>query len=166
MTYVGNRSTPYKPTTQGKNERFHPVSLPQQVAAGQQPGRVTHQMAWEATEKAEAPPPRPQRRPMLVPTGATQSHPRPVPTDLPTGTRVRKLTSAGTFMLSRVTYMVDGQHGFQQVLVITDGDTITVADLDGEILIEHTRPAPGVRYVGNGRPRGPRPTTSKTSPRS
>ncbi|WP_134322860.1 hypothetical protein [Cumulibacter soli] len=25
------------------------------------------------------------------------------------------------------------------------------ADLDGEILVEHTRPASGVRYVGNGR---------------
>jgi putative transposase len=44
----------------------------------------------------------------------------------------------------------------QQVLVITAGDKITVADLEGEILIEHTRPAPGMTYVGNGRPRGPR----------
>jgi hypothetical protein len=31
-----------------------------------------------------------------------------------------------------------------------------VADLDGEILIEHTRPAPGVTCVGKGRPRGPK----------
>jgi len=62
-------------------------------------------------------------------------------------------------MLDKVQYMVDGRRGFQQVLVITTGskvgDKITVADLDGEILIEHTRPAPGVTYVGNGRPRGP-----------
>ena len=50
--------------------------------------------------------------------------------------------------------MVDGRRGFQQVLVITAGDKIT--DLEGEILIEHTRPAPGVTYLGNGRPRGPR----------
>ncbi len=48
--------------------------------------------------------------------------------------------------------MVGGQHGLQQVLVIVDGDHITVADLDGDILIEHTRPAPGITYVGNGRP--------------
>jgi putative transposase len=42
-------------------------------------------------------------------------------------------------------------------LVITDGDKIIIADLQGEILIEHTHhPAPGVKYVGNGRPRGPR----------
>ena len=52
--------------------------------------------------------------------------------------------------------LVDGRRGFQQVLVITAGDKITVADPEGEILIEHTRPAPGVTYVGNGRPRGPR----------
>ncbi|GAA1151005.1 hypothetical protein GCM10009630_56680 [Kribbella jejuensis] len=53
-------------------------------------------------------------------------------------------------MLNEVQYMVDGRQGFQQVLVITAGDKITVADLDGEILIEHTRPAPGITYVGNG----------------
>jgi hypothetical protein len=62
--------------------------------------------------------------------------------------------------------MVGGQHGFQQVLVITNGDKITVADLDGEILIEHTRPAPGVQYVGNGQPRGPHPKNPETSPKS
>ena len=50
--------------------------------------------------------------------------------------------------------MVGGQYGFQPVLVITDGDEITVADLNGEVLIDHTRPQPGVTYVGNGRPRG------------
>ena len=88
-----------------------------------------------------------------------------MPTYLPAGTRVKKLTSAGTFMLAKVTYMVGGQHSFQQVLVIIDGDKIAVADLEGEILIEYTRPAPGVTYVGNGRPRGPRPT-AEASPKS
>ena len=38
--------------------------------------------------------------------------------------------------------------------------------LDGEVLIEHTRPAPGVRYVGNGRPRGQRPKSDEMSPKS
>ena len=69
-------------------------------------------------------------------------------------------------MLAGVTYIVGGPHGFQNVLVITDGDKITVADLDGEILIEHIRPAPGVTYVGSGRPRGPQPKTAETSPKS
>lgn len=53
-------------------------------------------------------------------------------------------------------YKVDGRLACEQILVVTDGDNITAADLDGEVLIEHTRPAPGVRYVGNGKPRGPR----------
>ena len=82
-----------------------------------------------------------------------------MPVDLPADTHVRKLSSVGTFMLDQVFYMVGGRHGFHQVLVITDGDKITITDLHGEILIEHTRPAPGVTYVGNGRPRGPGPRT-------
>jgi hypothetical protein len=92
--------------------------------------------------------------------------PTPVPADLPRGTRVRTLTTAGTFRLAGVTYKVAGQHALEQVLIITDDDTITVADLHGEILIEHTRPAPGVGYVGNGRPPGPRPKNPEASPKS
>ena len=58
---------------------------------------------------------------------------------------------------------IDVDHAFQQVLVVTDADTITVTDLQGEILAEHTRPAPGVTYVGNGRPPGTRPRCTATS---
>jgi putative transposase len=182
---------PYKPTTQGKNERFHQTlfryldkqpladtlgELQAQVDAFDHiynterphqglPGRVTPQTAWEATEKAEAPRPKPDP-PFFVEAATRRLRPAPVPKDLPAGTSIRKLTSAGSFMLAGVHYMVGGPYGFHHVLVIVDGDTITVADLEGEILIEHTRPAPGVTYVGNGRPRGPRPKTTETSPKS
>lgn len=182
---------PYKPTTQGKNERFHQTlfryldkqpltdtlaGLQTQIDAFDHiynterphqglPGRVTPQQTWEATEKAEAPRPKPEP-PLLVQAVARRFRPAPTPADLPTGTRTKRLTSAGTFTLAGVNYMVDGKYGFQHVLVITDGDKITVADLDGEILIEHTRPAPGIKYVGNGRPRGGRPSTSQLSPKS
>jgi hypothetical protein len=37
----------------------------------------------------------------------------------------------------------------------TNGNKTTVTNLEGEILIEHTRPAPSTAYVGNGRPPGP-----------
>ncbi len=65
-------------------------------------------------------------------------------------------------MLDSVHYRVGGQHGFHHVLVVTEGDQIgdkigdkiIVTDLDGEILIVHTRPEPGIKYVGNGRPPG------------
>jgi transposase InsO family protein len=182
---------PYKPTTQGKNERFHQTlfryldkqplaanlaQLQTQVDAFDHiynterphqglPGRVTPQTAWEATEKAEAPRPKPEQ-PLLAQQVAKRLRPAPMPTDLPASTHVRKLTSAGTFWLAGVHYMVGGPHGFQQVLVITDGDKITVADLEGEILIEHTQPAPGVKYVGNGRHRGPQSKTPEPSPKS
>jgi transposase InsO family protein len=180
---------PHKPTTQGKNERFHQTlfryldkqpladslaELQAQVDAFDHlynterphqglPGRITPQQAWHATPKAEAPRPKPDP-PFLARPALTR--PAPPPKDLPAGTRVKTLNTAGTFMLAGVHYKVAGRLAMEQVLVITDGDTITVADLDGEILIEHTRPAPGVRYVGNGRPHGPAPRSPKPSPKS
>jgi putative transposase len=183
---------PYKPTTQGKNERFHQTlfryldkqplaatlaELQAQVDAFDHlynterphqglPGRVTPQAAWEATAKTEAP--RPSREQLARPI-VQRPRPAPVPSNLPADTVVKTLTSAGVFMLNKVFYRVGARHGFQQVLVITDGtqpgDKITVTDLHGEILIEHTRPAPGITYVGNGRPRGPR-HHRRTSPMS
>ncbi len=69
-------------------------------------------------------------------------------------------------MLDTVHYMVGGQHRFAQVLIVTDGNQVLVSDLNGEILIEHSRPAPGIHYVGNGRPRGPQPKNSEVSPKS
>jgi putative transposase len=181
---------PYKPTTQGKNERFHQTlfryldkqplastltELQAQVDAFDRiynterphqglPGRVTPQQAWEATDKTEAPRPKPEQ-PLLT-QSVKRARPQPLPTNLPSGTRVRKLTSAGTFALAGVHYKVGAPHAFQHVLIITENDHITVADLDGEILIEHTRPAPGTTYVGNGKPRGKHSKTPPTSPKS
>ncbi len=74
--------------------------------------------------------------------------------------------TAGTIRLDSVTYMVDVQRTFQQVLVVRDRDKIIITDLHGEVLAERTRPAPGINYVGNGRPRGPRPKTGQPSPKS
>ena len=172
---------PYKPTTQGKNERFHQTlfryldkqPLADSLAELQAhvdafdaiynnqrphqglPGRVTPRAAWEATPKADAPRPQPDR-PLFVPPTPKQKRPAPPPQDLPTGTRVMTLNTAGTLMLAGVNYKVDGRLACEHVLVSANGDNITVANLDGEVLIEHIRPAAGVRYVGNGKPRGPR----------
>jgi transposase InsO family protein len=185
---------PYKPTTQGKNERFHQTlfryldkqplaadltQLQAQVDAFDHiyntqrphqglPGRVTPLTAWEATAKAEAPRPTREQiaRPRIHHARTHRPRPAPMPADLPPDTVVKKLTSAGMFYLDKVQYLVGAQYGFQQVLVITDSDNITVTDLEGEILIEHTRPAPGITYVGNGRPPGPHTDKPRTSPKS
>jgi putative transposase len=181
---------PYKPTTQGKNERFHQTlfryldkqplaetldQLQAQVDAFDHiynterphqglPGRITPLTAWEATPKAEAPRPKPD--PPLFNRPAPRPRPAPpVPLDLPANTRVRTVTTAGTVGLDSVTYKLDAQRAFEQVLVVSVGDAIIITDLQGEVLAEHTRPAPGVNYVGNGRPRGPRPKTGQPSPK-
>ena len=182
---------PYKPTTQGKNERFHqtlfryldkqPIAetlaeLQAQVDAFDViynterrhqglPGRITPQAAWEATPKADAPRPKPDS-PLPAPVAVRRRRAALALQDLPDRTEIKTLNTAGAFSLAGVTYKVDGGRGLEQILVVTDGDTIIAADLDGEILIEHTRPAPGITYVGNGRPRGQRPKTNRTSPMS
>ncbi|WP_052954373.1 IS481 family transposase, partial [Mycobacterium haemophilum] len=188
---------PYKPTTQGKNERFHqtlfryldkqPIAeslaeLQAQVDAFDHiyntqrphqglPGRVTPLAAWEATPKADPPRPKPDRPVYEVPISSRYQFPRAQsPTDLPTDTCIRTVTTAGTIGLDSVSYKVDVHLAFQQVLVVRNGnktgDTIIITDLQGEILAEHTRPAPGIRYVGNGRRPGTRPKNPEPSPKS
>jgi transposase InsO family protein len=174
---------PYKPTTQGKNERFHQTLfryLDKQPLAGTLaelqaqvdafdgiyntqrphqglPGRVTPLTAWQATDKTETP--RPTRDLIRLPPAPPRPARAPKPAHLPDGTIIKKLSGGGSFMLNKVHYQVDGRRAFQQVLVITARDKITVADLDGEVLIEHARPTPGTTYVGNGRRSGPRRDT-------
>ncbi|WP_421874006.1 integrase core domain-containing protein [Mycolicibacterium wolinskyi] len=182
---------PYKPTTQGKNERFHQTlfryldkqplantlaELQAQVDAFDDiynterphqglPGRVTPRTAWESTAKVPAPRPK-HDLPWFVPLAPKPKRPAPQPQDLPAGTHIMTLSTAGTVRLAGVTYKVDGRLACQQVLVVTNAESIIVADLDGEVLIEHTRPQAGVKYVGNGRPRGQRPKSDETSPMS
>jgi putative transposase len=186
---------PYKPTTQGKNERFHQTlfryldkqplaatlaELQAQIDAFDHiynterphqglPGRITPLAAWEATAKADPPRPKPDRPVYRPPVPAAAPRPTP-PAGLPAGTRLRTVNSAGVVRVDEVSYKVDVAHAFGQVLVVSDGDqpgdTIIVTDLEGEILAERTRPAPGIRYVGNGRPRGRRPKTPRASPKS
>ena len=181
---------PYKPTTQGKNERFHQTlfryldkqpladtlsELQAQVDAFDHiyntqrphqglPGRVTPLAAWQATPIADAPRPA-LGRPLFDPPV-----PRPLPalrppTEVPTGVQVRTVSTSGTISVDAVTYMVDVDHAFDQVLVAADDNTIVIANIDGEVLVEHPRPAPGISYVGNRQPRGPRPAKPGPSPK-
>lgn len=183
-------SKPYKPTTQGKNERFHQTlfryldrqPLANNLAELQRhvdafdliynterphqglPGRITPQTAWDATPVAE--PPRPKHDRPRPPDPVTPAYRRPrtkPPTGLPEGTIYKKLSSQGVFALDRVQYRVGGQHAFQEVLIVVEGNVLTIIDTEGEILIEHTRPAPGISYVGTGRPPGSRPPASPMS---
>lgn len=182
---------PYKPTTQGKNERFHQTlfryldkqplasdlaELQAQVDAFDLiyntqrphqglPGRVTPLVAWETTPKVEAPRPK-LEAPLAIERTARRFWPVLPPRELPEGVLRKKLAGVGTFVLGGVTYQVSGRYRYQHVLLVIDGDMIAVANLQGELLIEHTRPAPGITYVGNGRPRGQWRDDPEVSPKS
>jgi len=155
---------PYKPTTQGKNERFHQTlfryldkqpladsleQLQEQVDRFDEiynnerphqglPGRITPMQAWEATPKVA--PPRPTPRPAQA---------------LPDGVRMTRIRDNGTVFLRGIRFHVSRTlFGTLAFLVETEA-SLLVFDDHGTLLIEHPWPAPGTKYVRSGRPRGP-----------
>lgn len=176
---------PYKPTTQGKNERFHQTlfryldkqplantldELQAQVDEFDRiynterphqglPGHVTPQQAWEATPIAEAPRPLMLAAPAASPLAATGVF-------LPENTR--RVTVGGGVKVDGVVFQIGTYLAGSLVTIISDENTIAFYSVStGEHLIEHPWPAPGVTYVGNGRPRGRRKNTrSEVSPMS
>jgi len=161
---------PGKPTTQGKNERFHQTlfrwldkqPIAETIAELQAlvdefdriynterphqalPGRVTPQQAWERTPVADAP------------------HPKPAPRAEWTKT----VRPSGGIVIRNVEYQIGKNYAGQHVHVIADNTRIRFSSArTGELLIEHSLPSPGIRYVGNGKPSGPRtnPTASPIS---
>ena len=65
--------------------------------------------------------------------------------------QVFRTTKVGTLTLAGVAYKIGGRYGDQDVSVHeADDGQIVIADLDGNILIEHRRPTGGITYVGRG----------------
>jgi transposase InsO family protein len=175
---------PYKPTTQGKNERFHqtlfryldkqPIAatiaeLQAQVDAFDTiyntqrphqslPGRITPQQAWDATPVAEAP--RPQRQPIdpvLIGGEIPTPHPEPDESD----EAVLTVGRDGAASIRGVRFQVGRDWIGTEVRTLWNRKTITFFDLQGTMLIEQPWPPKGTRYVSNGRPRGRRPQHPK-----
>ena len=161
---------PYKPTTQGKNERFHqtlfrrldkqPLASSLEELQGQVdrfdqidnterphqglPGRITPQEAWEATSKAD--PPR-QRNQI-----------RPVGWD---GIRRTTVAVYGIVQVRQTRFHVTRHLAGQSVYLIETDQHLIVFDDQGTELMRCRWPRPGTKYVGSGRrkgPRGPRKT--------
>jgi transposase InsO family protein len=157
---------PYKPTTQGKNERFHQTlfrwldkqpladsleELQEQVDRFDiiynterphqaLPGRITPAAAWEATPKVQ--PPRPTPRSALL---------------LPDGVRLTRVRDNGTVFARGTRFHVTRTMIGVIVSLIETDTTLQVFDDTGTLLIEHPWPAPGTKYVGSGKKRGPGP---------
>lgn len=176
---------PYKPTTQGKNERFHQTlfrylhkqslaatlgELQAQVDEFDRiynterphqglPGHVTPQQAWDATPAAEPPRPLVAATPSSSPVAAAGAL-------LPDNTR--RVTVSGGIKVKGVKFQIGSHLAGTLVTIVRDKAMIAFYSVStGELLIEHPWPEPGIRYVSNGHPRGPRKTPEpRTSPMS
>jgi len=175
---------PHKPTTQGKNERFHrtlfqwldkqplAVSIPQLQALVDQfdtmyneqrphqglPGRITPRQAWDATEPAEPPRPITTANQPLV----EQAPNPPRPRRIVTGEQMRTVANNGTISIHNVMFHVSMAHAGQQVRVLVEHIAVMFIDSNGEILAEHYWPPVGTRYVR----KQPHPRTPNPSPMS
>ncbi len=160
---------PYKPTTQGKNERFHQTlfrwldkqPLASTIAELQEqvdrfdviynterphqglPGRITPQQAWDATPVAEPPRPKPADA-VTAPAGVRGQDSRDV-----------KIQPYGYVYLHGIRFQIAKQRAGQTIHAVWDETSIVFADpTTGEVLIEHAWPPKGIRYVSNGVRRG------------
>lgn len=188
---------PGRPTTQGKNERFHQTlfrwldkqPLAKSIAELQEhvdrfdviynterghqglPGRITPQAAWDATEIAEPPRPQPVLVEPVIPdppagTPVKEVLTRKTSTPAKPGEYLRKVRVTGGVTVRDVAYQIGRDRAGEYVHVIIDSYTISFFDTHtGELLIGHSLPEPGVRYVGNGQSRGRR-SRPKPSPKS
>jgi len=152
---------PGKPTTQGKNERFHqtlhkylnkrePAATIAELQAHvdsfdayynterehQALPRLTPQEAWDATPVA-TPPTLPTKDPTLEPQ-STQ----------------RVVKALGCVHFQGCRYQVGKEHIGQTVHIIHSATNVGFYDQDGTEIITHPRPTAGAAYVGNNKPRG------------
>ena len=171
---------PRKPTTQGENERFHQTLLryldkqpPAESIADLQaqvdafdrlyntrrphqgpPGRITPQQAWDATPVAD--PPRPDR---VHDEPALTTRKPPARSRTPRrGERRSRIRANGTVTPGSIAFLVSRAHAGCDVEITRDPDTVVFATPDGQVLVQHTWPAPGVTYVST---HGPDPTNSR-----
>ena len=171
---------PYRPTTQGKNERFHQTllryldqqPLADSIAELQEqvdrfdhiyntqrphqglPGRITPQQAWDATPVAD--PPRPDR---VHDEPALTTRKPPARSRTPRrGERRSRIRANGTVTPGSIAFLVSRAHAGCDVEITWDPDTVVFATPDGQVLVQHTWPAPGVTYVST---HGPDPTNSR-----
>lgn len=185
---------PGKPTTQGKNERFHQTlfrwldkqPLAATIAELQAqvdrfdviynterphqglPGRITPQQAWDATPPAEPPRPRPETT-ITVPDSdsAEQTVDQ---TQAPAaqsigGVRTTRVRHDGTIRVSKVEFRIGSRWAGRTVHVTKNDTTVKFFDHEGALIAEHPLPKPTDRYIGTAALR-PRQPDDEPSPKT
>lgn len=156
---------PYKPTIQGKNERFHQTSSagstsnPSLAPSRNFKSRSTGSMGSTTPSArtrdcpAESPRTRPGRRHRKPtrPDPETSSDPS-AGTGPPNPGRQKRIVQV---RLTRF-HIIRALAG-QTVYLVETTDYLLIFDHQGTQLMQPRWPRPGVRYVGSGRPRGRRP---------
>lgn len=163
---------PYKPTTQGKNERFHrtlhrwlnarpaaktmtelqdlvnmfDIAYNTQRTHQGLPGRLTPQQAWDATETVASPTPPPTAIEVIAAQNTLAA--------IAPGEKVCTVRPSGKVGLGQIDYLLGLSYKNQTVHAIWNSAGVEFYDQHGTLIISHPWPAKGVRYVGNGRPRG------------
>lgn len=172
-TITGKR---YKPTTQGKNERFHQTlhrylnahppartmkELQTLVDAFDHiynterehqglDGHSTPGEAWARTAPVPSPVAPPTALEILAEANAARS--------IPPGEAIRTVRSGGRLTVLGTDYRLGLRYTGDEIHVLWDHTTIAFHDKSGALIIQHPMPPKGTRNVGNGKPSG-RPST-------
>lgn len=170
---------PYKPTTQGKNERFHRTlhkylnARPAAATVAELQSLVddfdnyynrerehqalaensTPQEAWSRTPPAVAPVP-------VIETIADQN----AAITTPPGEARLVVRSGGRITLLGIKFRIGAAYLGETIHAIWNHKKIAFYDTRGALIIEHPMPAKGTRYVANGRAvkRPPSQTSTKS----
>lgn len=159
---------PGKPTTQGKNERFHQTlfrwlrvrplahSMEELQALVDEfdeiyntrrphqalPGRITPDEAWNLTATATPPVPDQDYIDALKATKQRRHH------TTPNGAQVYQVDKNGAIRTREITFNLGKPHANTTVLVIAHDEGIIVVDQAGTLILESGWPPAGVTYVG------------------
>lgn len=160
---------PGKPTTQGKNERFHQTlfkylekqPLAESTAELQKqvdefdriynnerphqglPGRITPQQAWDATPVAEPPRPKKIAPKSLPPEQSPYQNEHTI-----NGVRTTIVRNDGTVRVKKIEYRLGSKYAKQQLHLLLTDDGVEFFTAQGLSLVKIPWPTPGTRYVG------------------
>lgn len=150
---------PYKPTTQGKNERFHQTlhkylhrQPPATTMSSLQAQVDTFDLYYNTKREHQALAPRTTPREAW---DATPKAPAPNPPEQATGTDRRSIhrtvQKSGCVTVLGTHFMMGKEHIGQAIHIICDDTTIMFFGPLGTEIISHPRPLKGTPYVGNGK---------------